>query len=350
MIGPGPQDRDDDANPVVRRVRELITVEAHHDEHVQEDVEQHEALHHVSHTTTALEPAEVQEDEVVFVHSVLKIEVSPGKQTDDWYDGNEQQANEEDDHDIALIVAEVVYEVVVELGLHQGLGLLPLVPPLTVSDLNTVWDVQQRKPVGQEGKLDNELELHVLLCHQVRAKHGRPFLQPRLLEVLEDCGCRRRLGDWDQKHIEEHEEEDAPEAGHLNARLQIVVLERCAPPDQGWYENEVYEDDDDRRKVSRDQVREKRHVAYSRLELLLERRKHIDRVGRRHDHKREEYQQDEQSNLLDRREGLVRSQIRADDVRRRVGLTRTELIRQQGGIVVKRGDSWQSRLEVAIIT
>jgi len=112
--------------------REFYSEEAHRDHQVQEQVEDHVGCDVLAYLAAALVHLEVHEDEIVFVHQVLDVEEQGGKEGDQWHQTAKQEAVEEDDQGVTLMVAEIKLVVILEGRLVDGV----LVPVVVVAPLD----------------------------------------------------------------------------------------------------------------------------------------------------------------------------------------------------------------------
>lgn len=129
---------------------------------------------------------EVYKYQVVFVDQVFDVEIESCKHWDDWDDAAEQEAVQEDDQAVTLVVAQIELVIIVErlqiwLILAASLVHLLLEPPY-----NSVWCVYQRQSICNKGQLDDELDIEVLLGHHIAAQHRRPLPDILALQLLKE--------------------------------------------------------------------------------------------------------------------------------------------------------------------
>jgi hypothetical protein len=123
VVDDAPCDDHDGATPKIHTA-EFQGEETHHDDEVKDQVKDHERCDVFAYLATALVDLEVHKDQVVFVHLILDGEEDEGEEGYDWDKGAEQQAVEEDDKDVALMVAEIELIIVLE-GCPKSTILLP---------------------------------------------------------------------------------------------------------------------------------------------------------------------------------------------------------------------------------
>lgn len=170
---------------------------------------------------------EINKYQIVFVNEVLQIEEYGCYQ---WYERHEtwkEQAVEQYDQRVALMVPEIELIVIFELCFYDRVFLLSFMQSFWNINMCTMNQINEPESIRDKSQLNYELNVkellgHELLCNLSRQRHQVFFnlIEMSILKVVSQLSTTY----WYKKQVNEQKELDFSHDTYLFTRLPSIIF------------------------------------------------------------------------------------------------------------------------------
>ena len=161
------------------------------------------------------------------------MEIDRGEEGNDWHYDTEEQAVDEYHQAVALIIAERKFVVVFPVDTFS------LVPFGLQVEHDPVASIEKRNAISHQTELDDEFDIEILFCKQIKCKGIVPLLWRLILCPAVNSNRSLSRSHWYEQSIQNHEEINPSDAYLLLFRFGLQINERNRKVNQYWNQSKV---------------------------------------------------------------------------------------------------------------